>query len=251
MKDSMLMEFNLYRTINEWVFFRKIPFGMKIHVSVGEIVTPETILASGYVSTTNYIIKMDEYDKKSIVIPHHGQVIRKGDIIMKGKIVSPLDGIVNLSYLSQGRIKIESLPEFVEIHSFINGKVSSIDGSIVYVLSSGVRFFLPCRLGRSTQGKFCFVTDVNTVTVPKEDTVFVADYVDAAFESKSRAIGVKGIVGVGIDTNLVMRRQKEHIPVGSIMGFGTFNQKFDFEKWNGYFCEISKEQNSFTIAINN
>ena len=120
---------------------RILPLRGKVHVSRGDLVDSEKIVASteipGNVQMINVANKLniDSADVPDCMLYSEGDLVKKGDVVAKSKglfglfkseVKSPLDGIVgNISNVT-GQVIISEPPLPIEIDSYIPGEVEKV-----------------------------------------------------------------------------------------------------------------------------
>ena len=245
------MDFNIYKTIPEWHFIREIPHGMSYLVKEGDDLSADMILAKGYISTSIYNINLDHFkNPREILKVVDGQLVSKGDIILKDKSVSPIEGIVDLSKIDDKKLVIKSVPEYLEIKSFVIGKVLSTENDNITIASKVLRFFVPVLIGNKIQGILRCVNDETDLNVSFKDTILVSDLLTNTLLYKAKAMGVKGIIGKSMDIECLNSKIDTHFSMASVLGFGKFDTIVEFTKWDNHFSEIDPQSFSFIIAAN-
>ncbi|MHB8362174.1 MAG: hypothetical protein ACYDBX_00935 [Patescibacteria group bacterium] len=239
----------------------------EVVVSPGDRIKDNTILARGTVSKMAYRINVSDFVSKPEKYLHivHGQIINKGDIMLKKRkkvLVSPVEGIVDLSELQKGHILIKSYPEDITLKSDIDGKISSIEdeGRKIIIDTEVVRCNLKYVFGKTIEARLKYIADskgvlnlenINSSCI--DSIVYVGNIITQEIIKKSLAVGVVGIIGCGIEVKEHQSLEEliDSIPltIAIIDGFGKiedlyFSKLKNFEKKQ---ILIETETNSIVI----
>ena len=214
------------------------PDGATILVGVGDIVNTSTTIAKGMVSKMSYRIKVSDFSSNFLkyFTVANGEVVTKGDILLKKRshtLYSPVDGIIDFSEVKNGAIFVKSYPEETFIKSPLSGRVHQIidGGKTLIIETSVVAIPLQFVFGKSIEAPFRFITSsdsglsqdsINASSVGS--IIYVGSIITYEMIRKASAIGVVGIVGLGIEikdnSNITEFLSNISITIGVISGFG-------------------------------
>lgn len=238
----MIMEIPFVKKIKQLSSYKYKVYnrdGASILVSIGDIVDTSTIIAKGMVSKMSYRIKVSDFSSNFLkyFTVANGEVVTKGDILLKKRshvLYSPVDGIIDFSGVKNGAIFIKSLPEETFIKSPLNGRVHQIldGGKILVIETSVVCVPLEFVFGGSIEAPFKFLLSSDDLSIREESInatssgsiIYVGSIITYEMLRKASAIGVAGIIGLGIEiknnNNINEFLSNVPISIGVISGFG-------------------------------
>ncbi len=250
------MDINFIRKINyleDYKYSRFIDADTRLMVSVDDFVEKDSIISKGNVSKMLYRINISDFASnfKKYIIVSQGEVVSKGDIVMKKRskyLYSPVDGIIDLSSVDTGVILVRSFPEDVVNKSNIKGKVSYIshDKTKIVIDTNVLKIDLKYIFGENINANlkylcddkgFLKLEDINSSCIG--NIIYVGNLITSEIIKKSLVIGVSGIIGNGIELknneNIEDLINSIPITVGIIDGFGLI--------LNTYFYSLVKYNN--------
>ena len=240
------------------------PDGATVTVNIGDIVDTATVIAKGVVSKMSYRIRVSDFSSNFLKYFNvtNGEIVNKGDILLKRRshvLYSPVDGIIDFSEVKNGTIFIKSYPEETFIKSPINGRIYQIldGGKTLIIETSVVCVPLQFVFGKSIEAPFKFIVgsgvsinqdSINAISMGS--IIYVGSIITYEMIRKAAAIGVAGIIGLGIEIkdNSNMEEFLSNIPVsiGIISGFGEIvnNTYSILKQFDGLSSLISSEDGS-------
>lgn len=247
-------------------FERAIETGLGVQVEKGQKVTRDTVLASGEVyeekSRIDISSKLGVNPTEAVKYMQclNGERIDKGEIIaMKSKkiikkekkVEASSSGVINLSDLDSGIVKIFAEAKESTLRSGVSGKVVSVLKDKKVIIECKVIRFLPFVVyGRDVQGDvFHFDSKKKNVEIGSNlaDGIVSLDYNPTADELREFAMaGVKGIILSTIDDELRQFLNQKGIwgmTICSFNGFGRGKMSSDNKK-------IIENNDGFLIYIN-
>ncbi len=138
--------------------FRKeriLPLKGKVLVAKGDILSPDTIIAStnlpGNVQMlkVNNILNIEPRDVVDCLVVKEGDTVKKGDMIaetpgvfgmFKSSVESPVDGTIESISESTGRVVVREAPIPVEVDAYVSGTVDEVIDKEGIILRSDAAF---------------------------------------------------------------------------------------------------------------
>lgn len=202
------------------VLKREIPNGLNISIEKGKKIKEDTVIATGRTAMEKVRIDVREdlgiRDVKSSVVCLHGERIQQGDPIARKKAVvlgkdrvieAPMSGVVDLSSIDAGIVKILNAASETTIYSGVEGAVTSIIRDQRVLIETPVfKIDVANVFGESVQGELFYIDNEHSEDIEQDFSggVVVPDFkVDKAYLRELALAGVEGIVLGGLDSSLL------------------------------------------------
>lgn len=257
----------------EYRFKREIPEGLVVNVEKGQKVRSDSVLASGEVFSEKSRIDLSTalgvkpgLTKKYLECLN-GERVQKGDrIAYKGggvvgkdhKVVAPKSGVINLSGIDAGIVRILGVAKESTIYTGVTGRVVSvIKNKQVNVLTEVLRIKTFRIFGRSIQGELFHINDekVKLGTNLSESIILLNFEVRKEYLRELAMVGVQGIVAGSIDSSLLSLVTKEGLwgmTLCLIEGFGSIRMGetllSDLRKSDGKLCLIDDKDKELVLT---
>lgn len=203
---------------------RRIPAKGKVFVSVGDVVRPETVVASCTVVNpevhevrVDIQLDVDPSEVERYMLKKEGDEVKRNEAIAVHRSFfgrstkvcrSPIDGTIEMFSGSSGRVLIRGKPILIEVKAHISGKVAEVipsEGAVIECRAATIqgRF----GVGGETLGELAVVVDepaqaltTELITDEHKGKILVGGSV-VTLDALHRAakIGVSGIVVGGVD----------------------------------------------------
>jgi hypothetical protein len=211
----------------KYVFKRTIPKGLAIEIEKGDKVKEDSVLASGETTSVRSRIdvaaalNVDVKDAKKYLKCLNGERVLQGDIIASKRktlvrkgvdLTASVSGVVDLSEVHLGFIKILDVAQLCSVNSGVEGKVVSIIKSKQIGIVSEVLIVKPFWIfGESWQSELYHI-DIKDSRVEmgenlKDSTVFLENY-DLKDEKLLRRLATIGVQGIILASVTMSLRQK-------------------------------------------
>ena len=172
--------------------FRKeriLPLKGKVLVNKGDILNPDTIIAStnlpGNVQMlkVNNILNIEPRDVVDCLVIKEGDSVKKGDMIaetagifgmFKSSVESPVDGTIESISESTGRVIVREAPIPVEVDAYVSGTVDEVIKNEGIILKSDAAFIKGIfGIAREQRGELVLVSnssshELNSYQIPKQ-----------------------------------------------------------------------------------
>ncbi len=274
----------------KYYFKRDIPKGLKICVEKGDKIRKDTVLASGEMSEEKIRIdlvsslKVEFSEAGKYLKCLNGERIKRGEILAlkkKGvvqrerKLFAPTSGVVDLSEIDSGILKILSVATESTINAGIEGEVVSvIKNKHVNILSEVLEISAFECVGRDVQGELFFLDDDSVIDLGKDefkvnnknedsDKIEVGENLNGGivamnfspseeFIRKLIISGVGGIITGGIDYKIKRMVSESDVTICNLSGYG----KIAIEKKtvgelktnDGFLCSIDIKENNLLLT---
>jgi hypothetical protein len=193
-------------------FIREIPAGLDITAQKGSMIERDSILASGEVPEEKDRIdaatelRCNPTQLKKYLQCLNGEMVERGSVlarrahgvISKEKIVkAPRSGLVNLSEVSSGFIRIMGAGVETTIQSGVKGKIYSVLSSKYVDIETPVVKVKPYKIfGESVQGEMYLLSSDKQAIGPNLSGGIVLCSFDRWDEVFLRSLALNGVVGV-------------------------------------------------------
>lgn len=253
---------------------RGIPLGLQVDVEKGQNVKQDTVLASG--RTSEVIEKVDlanalkvkPGEAKKCLECLNGERVKKGDVLARRKrkvmgnvlcINAMHDGVVNLSEIDAGFLKIHSVAKESTINAGVNGQIVSVVRDKQVDILTSVFKIKPFRIsGNDVQGEMFFLSEKKRKIGPNlSDGIMALNFgTEARYLRELALAGVKGIIVGGVDSRLVEDIASEGLfgmTVCIIEGFGDVGIDGELisalKSNDGKLCLIDKRHNELVLTM--
>lgn len=258
----------------EYHFGRGIPVGLKVSVEKDRCVREDSILATGDIFEEKAridvfsILNMKSADVREYIECIHGERLQKGDILIRRKkgilgkekvIFSPCSGVVDLSEIDRGIIKILGVAKETIIHSGVRGKVLGIIKDKQVIIATKVLRMKPFGIwGDNIQGDLFYLgkkgvierkVDLKGSIVVTDDNLDMEDYKQIALA------GVKGIISGGIERDILDQIILERyfgMSICILEGYGNFRLSKQYatilERNDGHICQIDPSNKEIVLT---
>ncbi|MBN2016243.1 hypothetical protein JW766_05440 [Candidatus Dojkabacteria bacterium] len=243
----MLVPFqNNLQLVKKYMFRREIPRGLKIGPEIDDKVKADTVLASGEKAEEraridiSSILKINPEDAIKHLNCINGERVKKGEIIVlkkkkvmhkEQKIQSPYSGVVDLSEIKSGILRILGVAKEQTISAGIGGKVVSIIKDRQLGIECEVLKFKVVSLwGETVQGEMFYLDEkcdkVETGKNLNGDILILGMKPKMEFLRKLAIAGVSGVILPSISTKLIKELELEKLGLWGMTlciteGFGT------------------------------
>jgi hypothetical protein len=257
----------------EYNLRREIPSGLTVDVDKGGQVKEDTVLASGEVSAP--LVKVDlasalkikPRDANKYLECLNGERVKKGDILARRskkvvggefQIVASSNGVVDLSDIEAGFLKILGVAKENTISAGVEGKVVSIiQNRQIDILTTALKI-KPFRIyGGGIQGEMFIIEDKRVkIGANLCDGIIALNFkVEKEYLRELALAGVRGIVIGGIESDYVKEMTSEGLwgmSVCILEGFGDIKIDVDFlpilRENDGKLCLIDAEEGEFVLT---
>lgn len=209
---------------------RSIPSGLRVNVQKDDDIQVDTILATGSTSEVKSILdvstelKIKPKSAKTYLKCLNGERVSKGDILAIKKksvvskeknILSPSSGVVNLSDIGSGILKLMGVAKETTLNAGISGKVISvIRNHNVDILCRVLKIKSFKVFGRDIQGEMYIIkdlekykgeekTDIEVGTNLRNSIVVLETIPKMQFFRKLATVGVAGVVVGGATSEII------------------------------------------------
>lgn len=266
----------------EYHFRRNIPHGLRVGVERGDIVKRDVILASGEMSEekaridVSSLLEVKPPDTRKYLICLSGERVKRGDIVAlrkkgvvsKEKSISvPCSGVVNLSEIDAGILKILGVAKETTINAGVEGKVISvIKNKQVDILCKVLRIRPFLGFGDDVQGELFFLNDPSVAGSMEESKVEIGANLkgeiivlnfrpDFEFLRKLAMAGVIGLIMGGVSSSLLGNISSSGlwgVSVCVLEGFGDIDIDKDFSKVlkknDGFLCLLDMKRQELVLS---
>jgi preprotein translocase subunit YajC len=237
----------------------------EVIVAPGDKVSENTVIARGFVSKMMYRLNVSFFTKniEKYINVVHGQVIQKGDIVVLKRsksMVSPVEGIIDLSDIKKGDILIRSYPEDISLLAGMDGNICNIYDNKIIIETQVVRSSMQYIFGGNVEAKLKYIAedngDLNLDNINSScigSIIYVGSYITLEIIKKSVAVGVVGIIGTGIEIkdNQSIEELINAIPltVAVVDGFSRIDNLYFsiIKKFSGHRLLIDTDTSSIII----
>ena len=261
-----IANFNLKRRIEE---------GVEINVKKGKRVDRDDVIAVGHLPQV--LVKLDIVSMLGIELVKlkgfirciHGERVKKGDIlaVKKGGVLSkefrvtaPVEGIIDLSDIKAGILKILGTSNKIEIKSGVKGKVLNTLKNKYVSISTQVLRYKPFDVrGKSSQGRLAFIESEDGKTIKEEEIVdaivFLRKKTTVEFLRKLEVFGASGVIIPSINYDLLeefLSLSRRTFACAIIEGYVDIDLPEEESKmlrnFNGSYCLVDSQYNELIFA---
>ena len=245
----------------KYFFPRKLNSGLKVLIEKGKKVEQDTVLASGEVYeektkldiASEINVKPDEVKKYVTCI--HGEQVTRQDVLIhkKRKIINkeilvraPARGVVDLSEIENGFLKILGPAREKIVHAGLRGSIFSVLRHKMVQIETSVMKVKPFTIiGESIQGELLYLKDQEIkLGEDLHESIIVIDFkIDKNFLRKLALSGVRGVIVGGLHRKFI--DQRDELGLGGITicimhGYGNLSLDVDLvqklKQNDGYVC---------------
>ncbi|MBU0975864.1 MAG: hypothetical protein ABIE03_00735 [Patescibacteria group bacterium] len=272
----MISPIHKYKQIDRnYVFKRKFKKGLEVALSRDESVKRDAVLATGEVSGVKSRLDLastlgvKSLDVQKYLLCIQGERINRGDAIAfrrsgvlkkEVRVQAPSSGIVSLTQIKEGILKILDFAKESTISVGVGGRVVSvIRNKYVSIRTEVVKVFPFEVLGRSIQGEILFVKDGRNEEVENLNgsiVIIESTNVDLGFLRNLEMNGAKGVILGGLPFSIYQdfrKKSSAYFTLCLLEGFGdlTINPKLIdlLRKNDGYLAQLDSRSNELFLTF--
>lgn len=206
----------------QYLWKREVYPGLDIVVEKDKLVKRDTVLASGEAFEERVridissLLEVKPADVKKYLQCLNGERVQKGDVLASKKggvmakdksIIAPKGGVVNLSLVESGILRILGEARESTLSAGVDGKVKSIIQQKFIIISTDVlRVRASSTYGRTVQGELFYLSELDTENLEPNFTggIIAIDFkIQLSVLRELALLGVRGIIVGGMDSDVL------------------------------------------------